>query len=128
MNASFDLQKIHPILDELGALPGALLPILHAVQAVAGYVPAEAVPLIAERLNLSRAEVHGVISYYHHFHQHPLGKTVVQVCRAEACQSVGSEALAQHAINSIGSIFMKPPKTAKSRSATHCAAATRDAT
>jgi formate dehydrogenase subunit gamma len=105
MNASFDLQIIHPILDELGSMPGALLPILHAVQAKAGYIPAEAVPLIAERLNLSRAEVHGVISYYHHFHQHPLGKTVVQVCRAEACQSVGGDALAAHAVKEIGCDF-----------------------
>ncbi len=105
MNASFDLQKIQIILDELGAMPGALLPVLHAVQAHAGYVPAEVVPLIAERLNLSRAEVHGVISYYHHFHQHPLGKTVVQVCRAEACQSMGADALAAHAVKEIGCDF-----------------------
>ena len=105
MNASFDLNKIHPILDELSNLPGALLPILHAVQGVYGYVPDQAVPLISERLSLSRAEVHGVISYYHHFRQHPAGKTVVQICRAEACQSVGSEALAQHAIASIGCEF-----------------------
>ena len=105
MNASFDLHEIDPILDALGRLPGALLPILHAVQAKAGYVPAEAVPMIAERLNLSRAEVHGVISYYHHFRQHPAGKTVVQVCRAEACQSVGAEALAQHAMAEIGCDF-----------------------
>ena len=105
MNASFDLHEIDPILDALGRLPGALLPILHAVQAKAGYVPAEAVPMIAERLNLSRAEVHGVISYYHHFRQHPAGKTVVQVCRAEACQSVGAEGLAQHAMAEIGCDF-----------------------
>jgi formate dehydrogenase subunit gamma len=105
MTASFDLKKIDPILDAMGRMPGALLPILHAVQAQAGYVPAEAVPLIAERLNLSRAEVHGVISYYHHFRQHPAGKIVVQVCRAEACQSVGGEALAAHAVSEIGCDF-----------------------
>lgn len=110
MNASFDLNKIHPILDELSHLPGALLPILHAVQASYGYIPDQSVPLIAEKLNLSRAEVHGVISYYHHFRQHPAGKTVVQICRAEACQSVGSEALAQHAIKSIGCDFHETTK------------------
>ena len=91
-------------------LPGALLPILHAVQGAYGYIPDQAVPLIAESLSLSRAEVHGVISYYHHFRQHPAGKTVVQICRAEACQSVGSEALAQHAINSIGCGFHETTK------------------
>ena len=91
-------------------LPGALLPILHAVQGAYGYIPDQAVPLIAESLSLSRAEVHGVISYYHHFRQHPAGKTVVQICRAEACQSVGSEALAQHAIKSIGCDFHETTK------------------
>ena len=110
MNTSFDLNKVHPILDEMRNLPGALLPILHAVQGAYGYIPDQAVPLIAESLSLSRAEVHGVISYYHHFRQHPAGKTVVQICRAEACQSVGSEALAQHAINSIGCDFHETTK------------------
>ncbi len=78
-------------------LPGALLPILHDIQHALGYVPEEAVPLIAKELNLSRAEVHGVITYYHHFRQTPPGKHVVQVCCAEACQANGSEALAAHA-------------------------------
>ena len=76
---------------------GALLPILHDIQHAFGYVPDEAVPLIAKQLNLSRAEVHGVISYYHHFRQTPPGKHVVHVCCAEACQSVGGEELAEHA-------------------------------
>jgi formate dehydrogenase subunit gamma len=73
--------------------PGALLPLLHALQDELGFVPPEAVPLIAEGLNLSRAEVHGVISYYHFFRSSPPGRTVVQVCRAEACQACGSDAL-----------------------------------
>jgi formate dehydrogenase subunit gamma len=77
--------------------PGALLPILHDIQEVLGYVPDDAVPLIAQELNLSRAEVHGVISYYHYFRQTPPGKHVVRVCCAEACQANGSEALAAHA-------------------------------
>lgn len=76
---------------------GSLLPILHEIQDALGYVPPTAVPAIALALNLSRAEVHGVISYYHHFRQEPPGRHVVRVCRAEACQSVGGEALAAHA-------------------------------
>lgn len=76
---------------------GALLPILHDIQHELGYVPEDAVPLIAKQLNLSRAEVHGVITYYHHFRQTPPGKHVVRVCRAEACQANGGEALAAHA-------------------------------
>jgi formate dehydrogenase subunit gamma len=77
--------------------PGALLPILHDIQDRLGHVPAEAVEPIARALNLSRAEVHGVISYYHHFRSAPAQGAVVQVCRAEACQSCGSEALWEHA-------------------------------
>lgn len=92
-------------LDQLGAPDGALLPVLHAIQAEHGHVPADAVPVIAERLNLSRAEVHGVLSYYHHFRKAPAGKVVVQVCRAEACQSVGADALAAHATTALGCDF-----------------------
>jgi formate dehydrogenase subunit gamma len=77
--------------------PGALLPVLHDIQDRLGYVPPEAVPDIARALNLSRAEVHGVISYYHHFRQTPPPRHVVRLCRAEACQARGSEALAAHA-------------------------------
>lgn len=76
---------------------GALLPVLHALQDALGHVPPEAVPAIAKALNLSRAEVHGVISYYHHFRQEAPGRHVVRVCCAEACQAVGGEALAEHA-------------------------------
>lgn len=77
--------------------PGPLLPILHAVQGEFGYVPADAVPRIAEALHLSRAEVHGVISFYHVFRQHPPGKHVLQVCRAEACQAMQCELTEAHA-------------------------------
>ena len=73
--------------------PGPLLEILHAVQNELGCVPAAAVPLIADGLNLSRAEVHGVISFYHHFRERAPGHFVVQLCRAEACQSMNSRAL-----------------------------------
>ena len=73
--------------------PGPLLEILHAVQDELGCVPPEAVPLIADGLNLSRAEVHGVVSFYHHFREQSPGRYVVQLCRAEACQSMNSHAL-----------------------------------
>jgi formate dehydrogenase subunit gamma len=73
--------------------PGVLLPLLHAVQQALGHVPDEAVPVMAQALNLSRAEVHGVVTYYHFFRRQPPGRHVVQVCRAEACQACGAEAL-----------------------------------
>ena len=73
--------------------PGALLPLLHDIQDKLGFIPASSVPSIAQGLNLSRAEVHGVITYYHHFRSTAPGKHVIQVCRAEACQSCGSEEL-----------------------------------
>jgi len=81
---------------------GALLPLLHAVQHALGCIPPESVDAIARGLNLSRAEVHGVITYYHHFRQRPPARHVVQVCQAEACQSMGGEALAAHAQARLG--------------------------
>ncbi len=97
--------SVDATLTRLGAPDGALLPVLHALQAEHGHVPADAVPVIADRLNLSRAEVHGVISYYHHFRAEPAGKVVVQLCRAEACQSVGADALADHVRKALGIDF-----------------------
>ncbi|HCY15042.1 MAG: formate dehydrogenase [Curvibacter sp. GWA2_64_110] len=88
---------IRRVLDDKRHMPGALLPILHAIQDQLGHVPPEAVPEIAEALNLSRAEVHGVITYYHHFRSEAPKGAVVQVCRAEACQACGSDALWAHA-------------------------------
>lgn len=82
--------------------PGALLPLLHAVQDSLGHVPPDAVPLIAKGLNLSRAEVHGVITYYHHFRQTPPGRHVLQVCRAEACQACGADELIAAAEKTFG--------------------------
>ena len=73
---------------------GALLPILHDIQATLGHVPESAIPVIAEALNLSRAEVHGVISFYHDFHVEPRTRPVIKLCRAESCQARGVEALA----------------------------------
>ncbi len=75
---------------------GALLPILHAVQEALGYVPPDAVPVLAEELNLSRADVHGVVTFYHDFRAAPAGRTTVRICRGEACQSVGAERLVGH--------------------------------
>ncbi|MDE2294953.1 MAG: formate dehydrogenase subunit gamma [Gammaproteobacteria bacterium] len=82
--------------------PGALLPILHAIQDALSYVPGAAVPLIAQELNLSRAEVHGVLSFYHYFRTEKPGRRVLRICRAEACQSVGAAALEQHAKRRLG--------------------------
>src|SRR5277367_1236365 len=81
----------------LKGLPGALLPVLHAVQESLRFVPKDAVPLIASELNLSVAEVHGVVSFYHYFRQQRPGRHVVHVCRAEACQALGAQALEAHA-------------------------------
>ena len=82
--------------------PGALLPLLHDVQGQLGWLPAECVAPIARALNLSRAEVHGVISFYHHFRRQPPGRHIVQVCQAEACRSRGAEALMAHARTRLG--------------------------
>ncbi|MCQ4166709.1 formate dehydrogenase subunit gamma [Tahibacter harae] len=84
------------------ALPGPLLPLLHAVQDRLGYVPPAAVPLIAHGLNLSRADVHGVISFYHHFRGTPPGRHVLQLCRAESCQAMGAAALEAQAKQQLG--------------------------
>ncbi|PAZ12537.1 formate dehydrogenase subunit gamma [Streptomyces sp. SA15] len=72
---------------------GSLLPILHAIQAELGYVPQEAIALLAHELNVSRADVHGVVSFYHDFRSEPAGRTTVRICRAEACQALGADAL-----------------------------------
>ena len=81
---------------------GAMLPILHALQAAFGHVPEAAIPLIAETLNLSRAEVHGVVTFYHDFRRQLPGRHVLKLCRAEACQATGGDALAAHAKGRLG--------------------------
>jgi len=85
--------------------PGALLPILHAIQDALGYVPAESVPAIAKALNLSRAEVHGVISFYHYFRDTPPGKHTIHLCRAESCQAMGGKQLETHVKATLGIDF-----------------------
>ena len=84
------------------ALEGPLLPILHAVQHEFGHIPDAAVPRIADRLNISKAEVHGVVSFYHDFRTEPAGRHVVKLCRAEACQAMGAEALVARAEDRLG--------------------------
>lgn len=88
---------VEPLVGRFRQVPGGLLPLLHAVQEALGHIPPDAVPAIAAGMNLSRAEVHGVISYYHHFRSEPPGRTVVQVCKAESCKACGADALLAHA-------------------------------
>ena len=84
-------------IDRHAGRAGALLPLLHDVQEHLGYLPKECIAPISRALNLSRAEVHGVITFYHHFRQHAPGRHVLQLCQAEACQSMGGSALMAHA-------------------------------
>jgi formate dehydrogenase subunit gamma len=84
---------------------GALLPILHDLYAELGYIDPGCIPVLADELNLSRADVHGVISFYRDFKTAPSGRTTVRICRAEACQAVGAEALAEHAHRVLGIAF-----------------------
>ena len=83
------------VINEYKAIEGPLLPVLHAIQEEFGYVPAETLTLIAEALNLSRAEVHGVMTFYHDFRASPTGRHVIRLCRAEACQSMDGDRVAE---------------------------------
>ncbi len=94
--------RTRAIVDNLKALEGPLLPILHEIQHEFGYVPREALPVIANELNLSRAEVHGVVTFYHDYRDHPAGRHVLKLCRAEACQSMGGDALAERVKHMLG--------------------------
>jgi formate dehydrogenase subunit gamma len=84
---------------------GPTLIVLHALQDAFGYVPEPAIPMVAEALNLSRAEVHGVFTFYHDFRHEPAGRHVLKLCRAEACQAAGGDALAAHAESKLGVPF-----------------------
>ena len=90
-----------------------MLPILHDLQAAFGYVPRDAVPMVADALNISRAEVHGVITFYHDFRDHPPGRHVLRLCRAEACQSVGGGRVAEHARAGSASTGTRPRRTGR---------------
>lgn len=96
---------VRRIVADLKGRPGPLLEVLHAIQAALGYIPADAVPLVAQGLNLSRAEVHGVVTFYHYFRRTPPGKHVVSLCRAESCQALGADELAEHAKRKLGVDF-----------------------
>jgi formate dehydrogenase subunit gamma len=103
--SSENAATVRRIVAGLKGRPGPLIEVLHAIQADLGYVPSAAVPLVASELNLSRAEVHGVVSFYHFFRSTPPGAHTVSVCRAESCQAVGGEALAAHAQRRLGVHF-----------------------
>ena len=103
---SIDIEKIvDDVVARVGDQPDALMPLLHAVQDRLGYIPADAVPEIARALNLSRAEVHGVISFYHDFRTTPAGRSIIRVCRAESCQAMGAVELAVHIQKRLGIEF-----------------------
>jgi formate dehydrogenase subunit gamma len=98
----WNAERAAEIISAHQALEGPLLPILHALQAAFGHVPPGAVTLVAEALNLTRAEVHGVVTFYHDFRQEPAGRHVLKLCRAEACQAAGGDALAARAQARLG--------------------------
>jgi formate dehydrogenase subunit gamma len=104
-SGGFDARVLDDIFVRLADKPGALIPVLHAVQERLGCIPPEAVPVIAHALNLSRAEVHGVISFYHDFRTTPPGRKIIRVCRAESCQAMGAVALAAHIQSRLGISF-----------------------
>jgi formate dehydrogenase subunit gamma len=94
--------RVGAIVDERADLEGPLLPILHSVQEELGFVPKPALRVIAEKLNLSRAEVHGVMTFYHDFREEPAGRHVLKLCRAEACQAMGGDRIAEVAQEKLG--------------------------
>ena len=102
---SWDRTVVESIAYGLKDKPGALMPILRRIQDELGWVPPDSVPVLAEILNLSRAEVHGVLSFYHDFRHEPPGRFVVKVCRAESCQAMGGVALAEHVRHRLGCEF-----------------------
>src|SRR5271154_5228979 len=101
-DGAYDALVVDEIVTSLGDKPGALMLVLHAVNERAGYIPPEAVPAIARALNLSRAEVHGVISFYHDFRTERPGRKIIRVCRAESCQAMGGRVLAEHIQKRLG--------------------------
>jgi formate dehydrogenase subunit gamma len=98
-------EAVLAICNDLRGTVAPLIPILHAVQEKVGFVPKDTIPLIARELNLSIAEVHGVVSFYHYFRQDPGGRHIVHMCRAEACQAVGAAEVEAHAKRTLGVDF-----------------------
>jgi formate dehydrogenase subunit gamma len=99
---AWDKQKAAVIIEANRHLDGPALPVLRALHEAFGYLPEEATAQVAEALNLSRAEIHGVITFYHDFRREPTGRTSLKLCRAEACQAMGSEALAAEVSQKLG--------------------------
>jgi len=95
-------EKIKQLIDKFQNKPGALLPLMHAIQDDLGFVPEEAYPLIAKAYQLSIAEIHGFVTFYHHFRRKPSGKNILHICRAESCQSMGSESIEQYCKDKLG--------------------------
>jgi len=95
-------ERAAEIIAAHSALEGAALPILHALQDAFGWVPEAAIPMVADALNLTRAEVHGIVTFYHDFRREPAGRHVLKLCRAEACQARGGDALANHVREKLG--------------------------
>ena len=98
-------EDISAIVHALKHKPGALLPILHGIQEKLGYVPPEVIPIVASELNLTRAEVHGVVTFYHDFRSKPPGRHMIRVCQAESCQAMGSVALTTYVKELLGVDF-----------------------
>ena len=110
-SASTDIAaRARSVIDEFKDLEGPLLPILHGIQEEFGHVPSETVPVIADALNLSRAEVHGVVTFYHDYRSQPAGRHVLKLCRAEACQSMGADAIAAQISQALGIGFHETAK------------------
>jgi len=112
---NWDADRALSRIQEFERLPGALLPILHALQEEFGYIDKAAIPLIASALNLSHAEVHGVVSFYHDFRHEPGGRHTMKVCRAESCQAMGCESMIRHVEDRLG---VKLGQTTEDRSIT----------
>lgn len=101
-SADFDAAELQTIIAAHQSLEGPLLPLLHAIQDSFGHIPAAAHAPICDALNITRAELHGVISFYHDFREAPAGRHVLKICRAEACQSVGGSELAEGLLSKLG--------------------------
>ena len=99
---AWTVERASEIIARRAHMEGAVLPILHEMQEMFGCVPEAAVPLIAEALNLSRAEIHGTVTFYHDFRKEPPGRRVLKLCRAESCQAAGGDALASRAEEKLG--------------------------
>jgi formate dehydrogenase subunit gamma len=118
---TWSAERAHEVIQDLVHREGATLPILHALQKVFGFVPEAAVPMVAEALNLSRAEVHGVVTFYHDFRHALPGRHVLKLCRAEACQAAGGDGLAAHAQSKLGiALGETTPDRQVTMEATYC--------